>query len=58
MNIKSGITEAMIIQAFVSIGIIASQLIQNHAVSDAAVTGLVTAVVPLVLRTLHKRKGG
>ena len=55
---KSGITEAMIIQAVSCISVCAFQYLNDQAVSQIALTAAISAVLPLALRLLHKKQGG
>ncbi len=55
---KSGITEAMLVQAMGSIAVIVFQLIQGQPISQVAITTLVTSIGPIMLRSIHKNRGG
>jgi len=57
-KLKSGITETMLIAVASSGGVIGLQFFQGgfDNISNAAVTTFMTAVVPLALRIIHKRR--
>lgn len=57
-KIKSGITETMLIAVASSGGVVGLQFAQGgiDGISNAAITALVTAAVPLALRVIHKKR--
>jgi len=55
---KSGITEAMVVQAVSAVSICAFQYFNDQEVSQIALTAAISAALPLILRVIDKKRGG